>query len=271
LSFFPYLGGKQALSRRLLPLIPPHRIYCEPFGGAASLLFAKPRSPVEVYNDLDGELVNLFRIVRDRPGEFKERARFFLYSRELYERWKGEFEEGRAPIDPVERAFRFWYCLRAAYGADLGSGWAFSRKGRPHGKRALQIIGEIEAFSERLKGVYIDHLDFRACFRNWDGPDTFFYVDPPYIAVRPYRIPFSERDHKDLAEILRGARGKWLLTINDCPSARDLYRGFVAMVAKTALGVRKAQPGGSRPRFSHLIIANYDPPKGEAKCRWRML
>jgi len=269
-ALFPYLGGKQALSRRLLPLIPPHRIYCEPFGGAASLLFAKPRSPVEVYNDLDGELVNLFLVVRDHPREFRERARFILYSRELYRRWRREFKGGKAPVDPVERAFRFWYCLWATYGADLGSkGWAFSRRGNPRGDRAFRKIEEIEAFSERLKGVYIDHLDFRACFRNWDGPDTFFYVDPPYFGLEPYRVPFSERDHKDLAEILRGARGKWLLTINDHPFIWNLYKGFMAAKATTKIYVEKIM-GRSRQPFPHLIIINYEPPAAKG-WGWKKL
>jgi len=222
-----------------------------------------------VYNDIDGELVNLFQVVRDRPREFQERARFLLYSRELYELWRREFEERKAPADPVERAFRLWYCLRAAFGADLGSGWGFSRKGRPHGARALRTIQEVETFSARLAGVYIDHLDFRVCIKNWDGPDTFFYADPPYFGLRPYRIPFSEQDHGDLARILRGMRGKWLLTINDHPFIRDLYKGYMAVKSITRLQIRKII-GGSRPPLPPLIIINYEPPEAKG-WRWRKL
>jgi len=97
-QFFPYLGGKTFLIKKLLSLVPPHRVYVEVFGGSAELLFRKEPSKIEVYNDIDGELVNLFEVVRNRFDEFLEKARWLLYSRELLTRLEKPAE------DPVEQA-----------------------------------------------------------------------------------------------------------------------------------------------------------------------
>lgn len=148
-------------------------------------------------------------------------------------------------------------------------GWAFRRDGGPHGATILRALREIGAIHERLKGVYIDNLDFRVCIRNWDGPETFFYCDPPYIGVTPYRLPFSDEDHEDLAGLLRAVRGKWLLTINDHPKACALYRGYRAARVEKPLSLMKVA-GERRPKLRHLVVVNYDPPE-DGKWRWRTL
>ncbi|NIV68353.1 hypothetical protein GWN43_05875, partial [Candidatus Bathyarchaeota archaeon] len=110
--FIPFLGGKYFLASRLLPLFPEHRIYVEVFGGSAVLLFRKDRadSEIEVYNDLDGELVNLFTVVRDQYPAFQKRLRWLLYSREWKETWVHTQSE-----DPVERAVRTWYVYNSSF------------------------------------------------------------------------------------------------------------------------------------------------------------
>jgi len=119
LCFFPYIGGKYNLLKALLPLVPRHHIYVEVFGGAANLLFNKPPSPVEVYNDIDSDLVNLFLVVRDRPKDFVERFKLVLYSRGLYKKWFNE----PLPEDLVERAACFYYLVRSLVGT-FSKGWA---------------------------------------------------------------------------------------------------------------------------------------------------
>lgn len=130
LSLIPWMGGKQRLIKRLLPLIPSHRVYCEVFGGSGALLLNKPRSPVEVFNDIDGNLMNLFTVVRDRPAEFFAGVKGLLYSREVYETWRLPFIQGwpGKPYGPVEQAVRFYYVVRSAFFAAEqrlahGAGW----------------------------------------------------------------------------------------------------------------------------------------------------
>jgi len=112
-QFFPYLGGKTFLIKKLLSLVPPHEIYVEVFGGSAELLFRKEPSKIEVYNDIDGELVNLFEVVRNRFNEFLEKARWLLYSRELLNRLQKPAE------DPVEQAVRTFYLCKTVQGKFL--------------------------------------------------------------------------------------------------------------------------------------------------------
>jgi len=100
--FFKYLGGKHFLLKELLKRIPPHDVYVEVFGGSADLLFHKPPSKIEVYNDIDGDLVNLFEVVRNNFDEFHEKAKWLLYSRQLNDEWRKQ----PMPNDKIERAVR---------------------------------------------------------------------------------------------------------------------------------------------------------------------
>jgi len=258
----PYLGGKQALVPKLLSLIPEHVCYVEVFGGAAALLLNKPPSRIEVYNDLDSQLVNLFEVIRDDADGFLRRADFLLYSRELYQRWQTDLESGRQPEDRVERAVRFWYVIRSAFGAHPSKGWAFQRA-RPRNSAAViqNALANIRAIHDRLKTVEIDHLDFRRCIKNRDAATTFLYVDPPYPETEQYRAgDFTLEDHRDLARVLRDANSKWLMTVGDHPEIRKLYADFDQSCITSAMAVEKVI-GGKRDRLRHLLIRNYEPPK----------
>jgi len=258
----PYLGGKQALVPKLLALVPEHTCYVEVFGGAGSLLLNKPPSKIEAWNDLDGELVNLFEVIRDDVDAFLKRADFLLYSRELYQRWQTDLENGRQPEDRVERAVRFWYVIRSAFGAHPGKGWAFQRSRPRNSAKVVQsALTNIRAIHDRLKTVEIDHLDFRRCIRNRDAATTFLYVDPPYPETEQYRVgEFTLEDHRDLAQILRDASSQWLMTVGDHSEIRRLYGDFHQSSITSAMAVEKVI-GGKRGRLRHLLIRNYEPPK----------
>ena len=262
LRFLPYLGGKQALVPRLLPLIPEHTGYVEVFGGAGALLLNKPLSSFEVYNDYDSELVNLFEVIRDDVDAFLKRADYLLYSRELYQRWQSDLEEGRQPEDRVERAVRFWYVIRSAFAAHPDKGWAFGRRRR----RTLAVtvqnaLASIRIIHDRLKTVEIDHLDFRRCIKNRDASSNFLFLDPPYLETSGYRVgDFTLQDHADLAQILSNAKSKWLLTIGDHPQIRKLYRSFDRTILKSSIACQKVI-GGKRRTLRNLVIRNYEPPK----------
>lgn len=258
LNLIQYIGGKSFMLAELLSRIPPHHAYCEPFGGGAALLLNKPRSEVEIFNDIDGNLVNLFRVVRDRPDAFLKRADLLLYSRELFERWTRELDQG----DDVDRAIKYWYVVRSSFFGSLGRSWAFESEGRRNRPRTLwNALRCVKTIHERLRDVYIEHLDFRRCIARYDSPETFFYCDPPYLGTRlQYPVEFAERDHLDLAKLLRDARGKWLLTYNDHAKIRELYAGYriEELTKPLYAGVCRAK---KRPRWVQLIIRNYELPK----------
>jgi len=263
LSLVPYLGGKQKLVPQLINMIPQHTAYVEVFGGGASLLLNKPRSEIEVLNDLDGELVNLFETVRDNPDGFLKRADMLLYSRELFERWQQEFTGGESSTqDPVERALRFWYVLRCSFGAQAGKGWAFTRAEPRNGPLVLQnALEQIQPIHERLKSVEIDHLDFRRCIENRDAPTTFLFLDPPYLDTEQYRVgKFTLDDHKALAQLLSKAQGKWLMTVGDHPEVRELYPKALRGSLDSSLAVEQVI-GGERGTYRNLIVSNYPLPQ----------
>lgn len=247
---------------KLLPLIPEHTCYVEVFGGAAALLLNKPPSKIEVLNDLDGELVNLFEVIRDDVDAFLKRADFLLYSRELYQQWQQDLVESKQPRERVERAIRFWYVVRSAFGAHPHKGWAFQRAQPRSSAAVLQnALGSIRAIHERLKSVEIDHLDFRRCIKNRDAPTSFMFLDPPYLDTTQYRIgAFTFEDHQDLAYVLKEAKSKWLMTVGDHSEVRKLYSGFPQSRLTTATAVEKVV-GAKRSRLVHLLIRNYQPPR----------
>jgi DNA adenine methylase len=265
LSLVPYFGGKQALVSQLTAMIPPHIAYVEVFGGAAALLLNKPPSDIEVYNDIDSSIVNLFEVIRDNPDQFLERAEYLVYSRELFERWADEVEAKQWPADPVERALRFWYVLRSSFAAHPEKGWAFSRDdNRQRPKSLHNNLLAIKTIHERLKLVEIDNLDFRSLIKNRDAPTTVFYLDPPYLEAEDYPSgDFTLQDHLDLAYALKHAEAKWLMTIGDHPEIRRLYEDRIRGRLESTLSVEKVlkEDGIDRRKLTHLIISNYPIPE----------
>jgi DNA adenine methylase len=152
--------------------------------------------------------------------------------------------------------------MRSSFAAHPYKGWAFCRNvGRNRPLSLVNALGNIRTIHDRLRTVEIDHLDFRRCIKNRDGPETFMFLDPPYLEAEEYRLGvFTLQDHTYLADILRHTRSKWLLTIGDHPKIRRLYNEFQIERVKTHLSVPKIIRG-RRPVFKQLIIRNYKPPK----------
>ncbi len=223
-----WFGGKGNMVAKLLKLIPPHRIYVEPFGGGASLLFAKEPSPVEVYNDLDSGLVNFFRVLRD-PEKFERFYRLAAltpYSREEYYFCR---ETWRDVQDDVERAYRWFVVARMSFSGSFGESWSFtvsfSRRGMSGAtSKWLSALEQLPQVHERLMRVQIEHDDFRKIFPRYDTEETFFYVDPPYVLQTRrnswYTHEMSLQDHEELVEILLNLKGKAMLS----GYAHEVYR-----------------------------------------------
>jgi DNA adenine methylase len=181
-SPFKWVGGKSRLRKRIVALLPPHTCYVEPFAGAAWVLFAKPPSDVEVLNDIDRELVNFFRVVKEKPEELIASFEWELVSRAEFERL--------ADLDPsqltdVQRAHRFYYLIMAGWGGELDyPRFQTSITDGGHGNRligALKTLRErLRPVHERLRTVIIENLDWQECMERYDRPNTVMYIDPPY-------------------------------------------------------------------------------------------
>lgn len=222
-----YHGGKWRLAPWIIQHLPPHRVYVEPFGGGGSVLLRKPRAYAEVYNDLDGEIVNLFRVARDMGEQLAQACELTPFSRT-------EFEHAYEPDgNPLEQARRT--ITRAAMG--FGSAGA---SGQPTGFRAnsnrsgttpahdwMNYPDHLRRTIQRLRGCVIENRDATAVMRNHDSEHTLHYVDPPYVhstrnlrtRAPSYRHEMSDSDHELLASTLQGLRGMVVISGYRC----DLY------------------------------------------------
>ena len=252
--FFPYVGGKSALIPKLLTYIPRHDTYIEVFGGSGELLFSKNRSKTEVYNDINGDLANLFIVVRDNVEEFLEKTQYLIHSREIHERWSNEFKNGIHPDDPIDRASRFYYILSTQFAGKMYGGWAFGKYRRYWDNSDLK---KINAIHKRLLGVQVEGVDFRRLIKTWDDPDVFYFLDPPYLDTADYKLGFSKEDHKELADVLSSVSGKWLLTVGDHPYMYELYGEYSIEKAEQRLSLGMADER-TENTFTNLIIRNYD-------------
>lgn len=239
--------------------------YCEPYGGSAAVLLNREPSPVETYNDVDGDLVNFFRILRDQPDELIRKIGLTPFSRE-------EFEEaieaaGHGEIDPVERARHFFVRarqVRTGLAQTASSGrWAncllTSRAGMAGA--VSRWLGSVEGLSEvvqRLLRVQIENAPARNVIERYDSPETLFYCDPPYphdsrSDHNAYGYEMSDDDHRQLAARLHSAQGKVAISGYHGPLMDELYWDWYCLDApvKNALSVKK-------PR-QEVLWTNYHP------------
>lgn len=173
-----------------------------------------------------------------------KRARWLLYSRELNKRFANLSVE-----DDVERAVRTWYVYQTSW----VMGWPFSKRDSFPSIFQRKLNYTLKKIHERLLRVYIDRLDFRRCIKNWDSPETFFYLDPPYRKTdqaNPYKL--SDEDYKDLAEICHKIQGKFMMTLNLDPFLQSLFKDFNIIYETTPLSIL-VTPEKKRRRYHHMI------------------
>ncbi len=280
--FLAWMGGKQSLTRFILPYFPvDYKKYIEVFGGGASLLFAKKVDDFEVYNDLNFDLVNLFQVVRDRPLEFLEKLGCFpLNSRQefyqLLRILKGKLKLSDYAKEEMEAAQRYFTDEELAVLCDLYESkskdrdveraviyykvirYSYGNQGRSFACKPINLATveeTIHSCSSRIKNVIIENKDFEGLIRQYDSPDTFFYCDPPYYnAESRYQIRF--KDHLRLYEILKSCQGKWLLSYNDCPEIKEYYQDYNKIEIQRANSLIYRYE--KKPVYGELIIANYE-------------
>lgn len=233
-----YPGGKFRDGNWIASLFPPHTCYAEPYGGGGSVLLLKQPSEFEFYNDLDGEVVNFFRVLRDASSELIRKIELTPYSRE-------EQELSRFPAeDEIERARRFYVrSWQTVNGAEMryNSGWRNQyKRNRSSVTREWSNTEHLWAIAWRLKQVQIEHRSALDLIRRIDTPQTLFYLDPPYVkSTRSqshrdlYKFEMSDADHEELASVVHVLKGMVILSGYDSQLYRDLYSNFKLIGKKT--------------------------------------
>lgn len=234
----PWIGGKRRLADLLIPRFPAHTCYVEVFAGGAALYFLRPPAEVEVINDINGELVNLYRVVKHHLEEFVRQFKWALSSREVF-RWTQDAPP--AGMTDIQRAARFFYLQHHCFGGKVqGQTWGTATTAPA--VNLLRLEENLSAAHLRLASTFIERLPWRECIKRYDRPHTFFYLDPPYWQTEGYGVDFAWPEYEALASTMRGLQGKALLSINDHPDVRRCFDGL----HMEALDISYTVGGGAR-------------------------
>lgn len=254
-SFTSWIGGKKLLRKPIVACFPESfERYIEVFGGAAWILFHKPPTSFEVYNDLNNLLVNLFRHVKDSPEELKNALRYTLNSRVDFNTTLKLFAD-ESEMSDLDRAALYYQLLRFSY-ASTGTSYSC----QPHSM--WWDFPQIEACNERLQrtGVIVENKSFERLIPHYDREGSFFYADPPYFGTESYYagVNFTKENHIILRDVLMDIDGKFLLSYNDCEYIRELYDYPEITIVPVARlnNIKQRYDHGSE--YNELFIANYD-------------
>ncbi len=284
-SIISWVGGKKALRALIYQRMPKEfGRYIEVFGGGGWVLFGKPPdTPMEVYNDFNSDLANLFRCVKERPMALLKELNFFplngrdeflvlkkyLEKNEFNNEYLHEelelaqnnllppqYEEIKvlltenAAMNDIKRAAAFFKLIRYSYGSGCTS----------YGCQPFDIRKTFHLIwqgSRRLKGTVIENKDFEALIRQYDRIHAFFYCDPPYFETEGhYAVEFRKEDHVRLRDTLAGCQGKWLVSYNDCGYIRELYAGYNIEAVSRINNLAQRYDNGCE--FPEVFISNYD-------------
>jgi len=256
---FPFWGGKFYHLDWLLPLLPRVHHYCEPFAGSAVVLLNREPSPVETLNDINGEIINFFFVLREKPGELIRKLELTPYSRQEFLKSFEITEE----LSDVERARRFYIRVRQSRdGIIAKSSWSYARQMSRKGMSArtsawLSGIEMLQEIAERLRTVQIENDDAFRVIARYDDYNVLFYCDPPYpeesrTSFGEYLFEMTNEDHRRLSELLHNVKAKVALSGYHCELLDRLYEDFYCFEA----------PGLSlsgKKRKQEVLWTNYNP------------
>jgi DNA adenine methylase len=254
-----YYGGKQSMLREILPIIPEHRIYVEPFFGGGAVFWAKEPTRCEVINDVNGNIVNFYEVLKHDFFKLRERIESTPHSRDVY---KKAFIIYEMPWlfadDRVIRAWAFWVCTNQGFASKIGT-WGYDRD-----KRAMSIANKVEAFkevlSDRLRHTQIENNDACKVIQSRDAEDAFTYADPPYINTdQGHYGGYTEQHYRKLLDTLASIKGKFLLS--NFPS--DILDEYVKKFNWHLIAIKKqlsASNGATADRSKkkvEVLVSNY--------------
>lgn len=279
-ALIPYPGGKARLAQQIIKYFPPHRVYAEPFAGGASVFFTKPPSEIEVLNDIDHTIINLYRVLQD-PQKFEElrhRLTYTPYSRAEFVRARRMLlnPEGYSDVDLAwAKLVAVSYGFAGKYDHDSSWGRSIESSLPDRQTRRLERLAK---YHERIRHAYLDCTDAIDFIKYWDTKDTLFYLDPPYVLdtrkeKQLYAHELDDEYHSRLADVLLGIRGKAVLSGYDNPIYdRLLECGWRKVRLETAccmFGITRRggdpdQKPKSRPKRVECLWMNFgaDPING---------
>lgn len=254
-AILKYPGAKNRLAEWIVSYIPEHKVYLEPYAGSLAVFLNKPRSHIETVNDIHDEVVNFFKVVRDKGDDLYDRLKNTPYSRTEY-----DFSyQLMSTDDDVERARKF--CVRCWQGFGCSNVY---HSGFKSGQQAVspnpakgwtQLPETIKEAIERLKGVQIEHLDAVELIKRYNTPDVFIYLDPPYLnrtrKDHLYKHEMSDKQHIELLEIIIKHPGKILISGYE----NDLYNEMLQNWRKA----HKNTIAESGHKRIETLWMNYDP------------
>jgi len=258
-----YFGGKARMLDWIIPLFPQHKHYVEPFCGGASVFLNKKPSKIETISDIDGRLINFFKVLREKPEELVNLLSLTTYSR-------NEFQEAlERSKDPVEDARRYFIRSQQSFGGQSASSRRINswRINMSETRRGMSMdvskwLSKIDGLMEcvcRLKMAQIENRPWDYIIPKLDLPDTFFFCDPPYLhgtrtGDNDYEHEMTEDDHKKLADTLNNISSKAMICGYDSPQYNEWFKGWRKRTKKSMQSNL-----GNRP-VKEIVWLNYNPP-----------
>lgn len=247
----PWIGGKRRLAKHILPLIGQHDCYIEPFCGAAAIYFMKPPAKVEVVNDLNHELMNLYRVIKYHLEPLINEFKWTLISREQFNWLKITPEH---TLTDIQRAARFYYLQKMSFGGKVNSRSFGTSTVTPPRLNLSRLEEDFSQAHLRLSRTYIEHLHWRECIERYDREHSVTFCDPPYWGTEGYGIDFGFDEYRALADVARRAKGRVLITVNDIPEMREVFAGLTMQTMDINYTVGG---GGATTPSRELLIRNW--------------
>jgi len=250
-----WVWWKSKLSKEVISLFPKHKHYVEVFGGGLSIFFKKHPSKLETINDINSELINLYRIIKTKPKTLSDELNNMLISREIFNKIK--IKEYK-PKNNIERSAYFYYLISQSFWSK-GDNFAMSTKSW---RKPKSIYKSFFKWSKRFKFVVIENMSFEKIISKYDSDKTFFYLDPPYYDYEKYyKWGFKKSQHLLLRDSLKNIKWKFLLSYNDTPEIRKLYKKFNIIKSKEIDYTLWWSAHWKKKRVSELYISNYKTKK----------
>lgn len=260
INAFGYYGGKFNLLKWLLPKLPESNTFVDVFGGSMSVLLNKKPSEVEVYNDREGEVVNFFRVLRQKPKTLINLLEFTPFSREEYLNAVENFGKG----SDIERARLFFIKVKQGMMSEVTSNqWGFNVTKNKQSKSFKNSLKKLKIITNRIKDVYIENKNFNWIIKTYDTENTLFYCDPPYlqetrVKEKSYLYEMSLSQHIELSVLLNRIKGKFAISGYDHPIYRNLYKKC-RLQKSDPIKIGSSNTGRNRPSSTRVecLWTNY--------------
>ncbi len=224
LPLLSWPGGKSRHLKRLLPHIPDQAGYIEAFAGGCALLLAKPKSKLEVVNDINGDLVTLYRVAANHPAELARKFRELPGSRVQIDHSR-QLLQTRGCLTDIQRAALFLHLNKRSF---AGSGTSLAVARNPANRAFMgteSIIERIVQFQSRFDSVVIEHLDYKRLLKNYDHPKNFIFLDPPYgVSDISNYAGWDEAQLTEFRDRVEALQSRWIVTLDDSPLNRELWK-----------------------------------------------